>query len=40
MWARGLLERPMRAPLTIPRAARSTSRPSLEAVLNGTQPGM
>jgi hypothetical protein len=40
MWARGLLERPKRAPMTIPRVSRSTSRPSLEAVLTGTQPGM
>jgi hypothetical protein len=40
MWARGLLERPMRAPMTIPQVARSASRTSLEAVLSGTQPGM
>ncbi|KOX33969.1 hypothetical protein ADK67_04785 [Saccharothrix sp. NRRL B-16348] len=40
MWARGLMERPTRAPMTIPRVARSTTHPSLEAVLCGTQPGM
>jgi len=40
MWARGLLERPMRAPLTVPRVSRSTSRPSLETVLSGIQPGL
>lgn len=40
MWARGLLERPRRAALTVPRVARSASRASLEAVLSGTQPGM
>lgn len=40
MWARGLLERPMRAPLTVPRVSKSSTRPSLETVLKGTQPGI
>jgi hypothetical protein len=40
MWARGLFEKPLRAPMTIPRVARSASRPSLEAVLSGTQAGL
>lgn len=40
MWARGLLERPRHAPKTVPRVSRSANRPSLEAVLSGTQPGL
>lgn len=38
MWARGLLLRPHRAPLTVPRVTSSGPRASLEGILSGTHP--
>jgi hypothetical protein len=40
MWARGLLLRPKRPPLTVPRVTSSGARASLEALLNGTHPAV
>lgn len=40
MWARGLLLRPRRQPLTVPRVTSSGPRASLEGILKGTHPGV
>src|SRR3954462_6971277 len=36
MWARGLLLRPHKAPVTVPRVASAGPRASLEGILTGT----
>lgn len=40
MWARGLLIRSKRLPLTVPRVTSSGPRASVEAILNGTHPAV